>query len=195
MKKQLFQILFLLVFSLESNAQVSTGANNTSFPTTDYVGWDNSVTNALRLKHEGNYGMEFYTNTGAGAFGTPKMTLTSTGKLGIGNSSPSSWLDIVSTSTKETFRTDVPANEDNYWRMFAQGNEYGRIYHLYGTGSATGFYMVAPRGNLRFGSGYSSGTVIPAIEITGTSVVFKHNPEINLWKFDQKSDKNRGKTP
>lgn len=39
MKKQLFQILFLLVFSLESNAQVSTGANNTSFPTTDYVGW------------------------------------------------------------------------------------------------------------------------------------------------------------
>lgn len=123
------------------------------------------------------------------------MTLTSTGKLGIGNSSPSSWLDIVSTSTKETFRTDVPANEDNYWRMFVQGNEYGRIYHLYGTGSATGFYMVAPRGNLRFGSGYSSGTVIPAIEITGTSVVFKHNPEINLWKFDQKSDKNRGKTP
>jgi hypothetical protein len=55
--------------------------------------------------------------------------------------------------------------------MLADGDEYGRLYHLYGTGSATGFYMVANRGNLRFGSGYGSapGTVIPAMEITGAS--------------------------
>jgi Chaperone of endosialidase len=167
--KKITLILSLMFVYVQIYAQVTTDDNTTLNPTTDYVGWDNGITNALRIKHEGNYGIEFYTNTGAGAFGTPKMTLTSTGKLGIGNTSPTSWLDIVSTSTKETFRTDVPANEDNYWRMFAQGNEYGRLYHLYGTGSATGFYMVAPRGNLRFGSGYGTGTVIPAIEITGTS--------------------------
>ena len=177
--KKLNLIFSLLLISSMLKAQTDwhlTGNGSTS-ASTDLVGTTDPIDLSFRTDN------------------TIKMQLEATGELGLGVTSPASWLHIKSTGTKETFRTDVPANEDNYWRMFAQGNEYGRIYHLYGSGSATGFYMVAPRGNLRFGSGYGTGTVIPSIEITGTSVVFKHNPEINHWKFDQKSDKNRGKTP
>ncbi len=173
MKKATRFFLCLILIGLKTNAQVTTPANTTITPTVDYVGWNNALNNVLRIKTEGNKDIEFYTNTGANAFGTPKMMLDKSGSLGIGTgtTTPSSWLHILSTGTKETFRTDAPAGEDNYWRMLAQGTEYGRIYHLYGSGSATGFYMVANKGNLRFGAGYGSGsgTVVPSIEITGAS--------------------------
>ncbi|MBK7683197.1 MAG: tail fiber domain-containing protein [Bacteroidetes bacterium] len=174
MKKQFYMFACLILLGLHANAQVTTTPNTSGTPGSAYVGWDSGISSTpLRIKHEADQPIEFYTNTGGGTFGTPRMMLDKSGSLGIGTgtSTPSSWLHVISTGTKETFRTDVPANEDNYWRMFAQGTEYGRLYHLYGTGSATGFYMVANRGNLRFGSGYGSGggTVIPAMEITGAS--------------------------
>jgi beta-lactamase class A len=70
--KKITLILSLMFVYVQIYAQVTTDDNTTLNPTTDYVGWDNGITNALRIKHEGNYGIEFYTNTGAGAFGTPK---------------------------------------------------------------------------------------------------------------------------
>ncbi|MBP7822191.1 MAG: tail fiber domain-containing protein, partial [Saprospiraceae bacterium] len=70
-----------------------------------------------------------------------------------------------STGTKETFRTDVPQDYDNYWRMFRNGTEYGRFINF---DNAFAFYIQAPRGNLRLASG-NTGTAIPSFEIVGSS--------------------------
>ena len=170
MKNQLFLFVWLMVIGIQTNAQVSTQFNFTSNPTTDYVGWDNSVTNALRLKHEGNYGMEFYTNTGAGTFGTPKMTLSTTGELGLGTTSPSSWFHILTNGSgtvaaSEVFRTDVPAMTATNWRIFRAGTEY---FQLNVASSGNGVFLHSRRGDFHIASG-NSGTPIPSFQIRGGS--------------------------
>ncbi|MBK7964660.1 MAG: tail fiber domain-containing protein [Bacteroidetes bacterium] len=92
------------------------------------------------------------------------MRLLSTGELGIGVTSPSAWLQVKSTGTKETFRTDVPDTYDNFWRMYRNGTEYGRFVNFDG-GNALN--IQAARGHLRFatGVGGSGGTAVAAMEI------------------------------
>lgn len=158
MKANLLILTILIVACLKSNGQSTswdlTGNAGTT-PGTNFVGTT------------GTEDLSFRTNGTTDNF--PKMQLEVGGQLGIGTTTPNSWLHVISTGTKETFRTDVPDTYDNYWRMYRNGVEYGRFYHLYGSaGGGTGLYIAAPRGNMRFMSG-SGGTVTPALEIYGTN--------------------------
>jgi hypothetical protein len=107
MKKQLLMIVWLTILSMQLNAQVSVPFNTVAGPTTEFVGWDNSMSIPLTIKTVNSYNIEFFTNS------TQKMTLKNTGELGIGVTSPTSWLQVKSTGTKETFKTDVPSTYDN----------------------------------------------------------------------------------
>lgn len=55
-----------------------------------------------------NFDLPFITNN------TEKARFLKTGELGIGTTSPSSWLHVLTTGTKESFRTDVASGYDNY---------------------------------------------------------------------------------
>ena len=170
MKKQLFLIVCLLVSSIQSNAQVSTAFNNVGSWTNEYVGWDNGMGVPLRIKHEANEPIEFYTNTGAGTFGTPKMTLANTGELGLGTTSPSSWFHILTNGSgtvaaSEVFRTDVPAMTATNWRIFRAGTEY---FQLNVASSGNGVFLHSRRGDFHIASG-NSGTPIPSFQIRGGS--------------------------
>lgn len=112
--KKIYLFIIALIVCVDSSAQTkwdilgNTGTN----ATTDYVGTTDPTD------------LSFRTN------GSMRMQLKQTGELGIGVTSTSSWLHVKSTGTKETFRTDVPANYDNYWRMFRNGTEYGRFINF-----------------------------------------------------------------
>lgn len=169
MKKATRFLLCLILIGLKTNAQVTTSANTTITPTTDYVGWNNALNNVLRIKTEGNKDIEFYTNTGAGTFGTPKMMLDRAGYLGIGTgtTSPSSWLHVITSGTTnaaEPFRTDVVTGYDSNWRMYKAGSHVLRIYSPTG-GDAV--FMQSIRGDMKFSSGTTTGTNTPAFMIRG----------------------------
>ena len=55
---------------------------------TDFVGWDNTVTYDLKVSHDGAYDIDFFTN------GSQKMVLESGGNLGIGTTTPGYLLDV-----------------------------------------------------------------------------------------------------
>ncbi|HYV91933.1 MAG TPA: hypothetical protein VE978_09120 [Chitinophagales bacterium] len=91
-------IAFILCF-LKIEAQVSwTLNNNGGSPSTDYVGWDNSVGYSLKLKTTNDNPIDFYTDFGTNS--NLRMTLTggssntTGGLLGIGLSSPQNRLHV-----------------------------------------------------------------------------------------------------
>lgn len=139
-------ILICLIYANTSQAQNWLITGNAAGGT-DFIGTTNSIP------------FKIYTaNAEVARFQT-------TGELGIGVTSNSSWLHVKSTGTKETFRTDVPSTYDNYWRMYRNGTEYGRLLSFDG-GNA--FYIQAARGHLRLASG-NTGTAIPSFAIIGSN--------------------------
>ena len=169
MKKNLLLIATLFLFVNNVHSQVTKAVNTSGTSNTDYVGWDNGTTDPVRIKHENNRDIEFYTNTGAGTFGTPKMMLDRAGYLGLGTgtTTPSSWLHIItsgSTLHEEPFRTAVASSTEINWRMYKGTNQIMRIYS---PSSGDGLFVQAPRGSIKFSSG-NNGTVTNAMEITGS---------------------------
>ncbi|MCO5274467.1 MAG: tail fiber domain-containing protein [Flavobacteriales bacterium] len=63
----------LFIFQ-NGQAQVSTPFNNPSLPGSDYVGWDNTTTVPLQIRHDGIYPIEFHTSGSFRAQINPKMT-------------------------------------------------------------------------------------------------------------------------
>jgi hypothetical protein len=160
MKKQSFLFVGLILISLQTKSQVSIPANTVVSPTTEFVGWDNSMSIPLTIKTVNSYNIEFFTNA------TQRMTLKNTGELGLGTTTPGAWLHILTNGSgtalsKDAFTTDVPTGSDTYWRMQKNGSDYARLLSFTG-GNA--FYIQAPRGHLRFASG-TGGTATGAMEI------------------------------
>ena len=84
------------------NAQIlewRLAGNTSTTPGTDYFG----TTDAKSVV--------FKTNS------SERMRLLSTGELGIGVTAPVAWLQVKSTGTKETFRTDVPQELHSKFQM------------------------------------------------------------------------------
>jgi hypothetical protein len=159
--KKITLLLSLMIIGFQTVAQVTVEGNTSVNSTTDYVGWDYLITNPLRIKHEANYGIEFYTNTGNGSFGTPKMMLNAAGYLGLGTgtTTPSSWLHIItsgSTLHEEPFRTAVAASTETNWRMYKGSNQMLRFYS---PSSGDGIFMQVPRGDLKISSGHNGGLI------------------------------------
>ena len=153
--------------STQLKAQVTTSANNSGFSATDYVGWNTSPSNPLRIKHEGNYGIEFYTNTGAGTFGTPKMMLAATGELGLGTgtTTPASWLHVAPSGSTESFRTvSSSTSTADAWRMFRGTQEIGRLW-IGNTGNA--FNIYSTRGHLHLSTGAATTATTNCAEFVG----------------------------
>jgi hypothetical protein len=99
MKKHNFLYMAALCIAMLCNINIahsqstSAGAagtpNEPNAPGTDYVGWDNTVTVPLEIKHEADTCINFYTNAGAGTFNNIKMsimkrTINGTERAGVG---------------------------------------------------------------------------------------------------------------
>jgi hypothetical protein len=52
--KKITLLLCLMFYGFQNVAQVTYEGNTSVFSNTDYVGWDNGITNPLRIKHEAN---------------------------------------------------------------------------------------------------------------------------------------------
>ena len=100
--KKLFSTVVLLLICNILNAQIlewRLAGNTSTTPGTDYFG----TTDAKSVV--------FKTNS------SERMRLLSTGELGIGVTAPVAWLQVKSTGTKETFRTDVPQELHSKFQM------------------------------------------------------------------------------
>ena len=121
----LFTFLFLF---RTSNSQVSVLPNvdlSIAGPT-DYVGWSNLMgATSLKIKTEANANINFYTNAGAGAFGSQRMTiLGANGFVGIGVANPGSILEVrraVAGAPQMCLSWD--ANNITHFRVSAAGNQ------------------------------------------------------------------------
>jgi uncharacterized membrane protein SpoIIM required for sporulation len=76
-----------LVEAFIVNAQVST-LGNSSGNSAHYVGWNSGVTFPLDIKHDAAQPINFFTNN------TQRMTILSTGEVGIGITAPAYLLDV-----------------------------------------------------------------------------------------------------
>ena len=57
-------MLVMALFTLvNGQAQVSVGANTPAIPGQDYVGWDNTTTVPLMVRHDNNQPIEWYTDS------------------------------------------------------------------------------------------------------------------------------------
>jgi hypothetical protein len=109
MKEKINTILFsvmILMFNIKLNAQ-STGTGNAGL-STDFLGWDNTITNTfnLNIRHDLNYNINFFTG------GTQRMTIlgnTNPGFVGIGTTTPLSKLDVngdINIAANNAFKID-----------------------------------------------------------------------------------------
>jgi hypothetical protein len=145
-----FIILILLTQGIYAQDWRIIGNNGTS-DATNYVGTDDGT--ALNFATD-------YTN-----LGLFMMRLTTAGELGIGTTSPSSWLHVAPLSTNESFRTNSSAtNIGDSWRMLRGTDEMLRIWFA---NTANALNMHASRGVLRLSSGSNTGATNEAIEILG----------------------------
>ncbi|MBK9318694.1 MAG: hypothetical protein IPM91_07615 [Bacteroidetes bacterium] len=68
-----------------------------------------------------NYDFPFITNN------TEKLRIKTTGEVGIGTTTPSSWLHVENTSEDEMFRTNGATG--SLWRMLTGGTARFNIFH------------------------------------------------------------------
>lgn len=166
-------IVWLTILSMQLNAQVSVPFNTVAVPTTEFVGWDNSMSIPLTIKTVNSYNIEFFTNS------TQKMTLMNTGELGIGTTTPASWLHVAPSGSSESFRTvSSGTNIADMWRMFRGTQEMANLGFAT---SANAFNINATRGPLRLASGNTGGTLTEGIEIVGGTAADRGWVGIGDW--------------
>ncbi len=148
--KKIYLISIALILCLNSFAQTYWDilGNTSTNAATNYLG----TTDANDLS--------FRTN------GTLRMQLEQTGELGIGTTTPGSWLHVAPSGSNESFRTNSSAtNIADAWRMFRGTNEMFRAWFATG---ANALNLYATRGPLRLSSGaVTTGTTNEGIEIVG----------------------------
>ena len=136
-------IIVLLIPTLDTRAQNwSLSGNATGL--TDFVGTTNS--NPFKI---------FTSNSEAARF-------LSTGELGLGTTTPASWLHVAPSGSTESFRT-VSTNADA-WRMFRGTQEIGRLW-IGNTGNA--FNIYSTRGHLHLSTGAATTTTTNCAEFVG----------------------------
>ena len=121
--------------------------------------WDQNGNNVSSLKYLGTnsgFDLPLYVN------GTEKARFMTSGELGLGTTTPASWLHIAPSGTSESFRT-VASNGDA-WRMYRGAQELGRLW-IAGTANAFNIYGV--RGPLHFSTGSTTGTTTNCAEFIG----------------------------
>lgn len=151
MKTQPFSTkLILFIFLHLPVIAISQVSELTNTPATagDYLGWDNSSTQALTIKNEANQPINFHTNTGVGGTGNIRMTITGAGRVGIGTIAPSnpfsatliqystgtaSQATTTITGTGTTFTTAMVGSQF----VFADGTSAGTITAFNSTTSLT----------------------------------------------------------
>ncbi len=150
--KKLKLIFSMLLICSMLNAQTDwhVSGNAGTDPTTEFVGTTDANDLSFRTSN------------------TVKMQLETTGELGLGTTSPSSWFHVLTNGSgtvdaKEVFRTEVATNTESNWRMIKGSNNMMRLYNPSGGNDV---FFQAPRGGMKISSGYN-GTSVPAMEISG----------------------------
>jgi hypothetical protein len=112
MKKSMFIASFVLMVQL-LNAQVTTNGN-TSFMSSDFVGWDSSTLFDLNIKHEGNFPIVFSTDN------LERMRLNEDGRLLINLTVPTTnaALEVVGKSVGVRARANSIIGNQNYGGWF-----------------------------------------------------------------------------
>jgi hypothetical protein len=147
-------LLIVLAFILTSNV-------NAQITSWQLVG--NTLAGTEIFGSTSNHSVPFRTNN------VERMRILNTGEVGIGTSTPSSWLMVKANTTGEVFRTEAPSGNDCYWRM--QRNNSGTITDLGQLVTFSGqdnFNIIANRGHLNIRIG-NAGTTFPAMRIRGGS--------------------------
>lgn len=151
--KKLFLICSILLIGSISQAQNwLLAGNNSTTPGTDYLGTVDAK--------------DFVFKT----WSTERMRLLSTGELGLGTTSPSSWFHILTNGSgtvaaNEAFRTQVPSSTETNWRAYRNTTQMFRL-NIPSSGNAV--YLLSNQGDFKIGTG-NAGTIIPAFQIIGGS--------------------------
>jgi len=116
--KTLIKFVFLLVFLNNSELLIAQTTAGNNLP----------VANRFLGYNGGGFDLQFRTDN------LTRMTLTqTTGRLGLGTSTPNSIFHLSTTATGDLFRTDGPTAGINRWQLFTGGTERFRLYSDAGT--------------------------------------------------------------
>ncbi|MCY7410517.1 MAG: tail fiber domain-containing protein, partial [Chitinophagales bacterium] len=127
----------------------------------EWLGALNTSTIPLRIKTEDALDINFYTNAGAGTFLNQRMTITSTGLVGINNlATPSAMLHIEGNTTSggELFTTIAQNNTSPAWRMYKRNgvNSPVEIFSIVNDNPQSNAILQATSGALFFSTGGSN---------------------------------------
>jgi hypothetical protein len=121
-KKNLFIFITIIVLHTngKSSAQVSR-LNNTSTGATEYIGWDGNILATQKdLDIQNNYGSKNINLFTFNSSLTKRMTILSTGEVGIGNFTPGYLLDVdggdinINTATNGYIDLTLPTQVYNH---------------------------------------------------------------------------------
>ena len=101
-------------------AQTAWDTQGNTLNSGDWIGSQNGF--PLQLRTDLAQPIVFQTN---GA--TERMRLTPTGELGLGTTTPASFMHLSTTATGNLFRTDGAAGNINRWQLFTGGVEKFRL--------------------------------------------------------------------
>lgn len=139
-------ICILLCYTMKTNAQNWLLTGNPA-GVSDFIGTTNS--NPFRI---------FTSNSEVARF-------LSSGELGLGTTTPASWLHVAPSGSSESFRTvSSSITTADAWRMFRGTQEIGRLW--FGS-SANAFNINGTRGPLHFLTGSTTGTTTNCAEFIG----------------------------
>ncbi|MGV3630418.1 MAG: tail fiber domain-containing protein [Bacteroidota bacterium] len=144
MKKQRLLFIVLIVGTLNVSAQVSTPFNFGI--ATNYVGWNAAQAFPLQIRHNAAQPINFFTAN------TQRMNITSTGTVGVGQTTPLSLLHLNSNGNAiggEVFRTTAPGSISS-WRLETGGNEK---FNITANGVNTFLQVTQSGGNMLFNTG------------------------------------------
>ena len=112
------------IVTTKLNAQISY-FGNTGGTAGNYVGWANTEAFPLQIRHNATgQPVTFFTSNGTP---TERMRLTPTGELGLGTTTPASFMHLSTTATGNLFRTDGATGNINRWQLFTGGVEKFRL--------------------------------------------------------------------